>query len=697
MKIFTITAILWSLLRLVHGSSELCESFEERRYMTKEEAEQEVGPWFQTQFEEWESSHKATEPKFWTWFHQKYSPGTTDSILSCKLSGTCSPVHCSHISSKYSLEVQRCALFSLESVANFHNTMWMIKEANVEAWNTVEGNMQSLISQFSDGKNVEAMKAKHERHLKLLMHSIIAVTVVFTALLALVGGGIALGIAVSGTVAAISEVAKPADKLAEAFTNLAGATIRTTGSVSGLVGAIQSGSVALLTDTLKGPDYASKIETAAREANVQNFQLTSKIFDANMLSILSGNESLVQNSTLVDLVTKGQFANTTEILASYRDELKNMWTASAISTIWSMEHSYIVASDVSSGGCKSDHRGPQILKSCLDEYPTKVFYTYFKSNCREGIKGYPLIRGPPGHEFLKKATNFTLDDVVRSSMTHLKDHGNKTPKPPVGLEGFGSLYGPDTAITHGGGRARGLFTIPVCYTPGGQAISSINRKKSRNYPCACSKFPFSGKQHMARDLDHTELQARSLQTRDADDDGGSWPNDHPSTYNFFLSSGIGQSKKFRNYCKHYRGARNTRGNGCHRKNKIDWHWPGGRDGPKHPFHKCKSNPHKIVGCQQPNNDGWKQNKDCGKGKALGFDALVVDPSLEPARAVGGLNATWRNSSYATELPEYDDADDVDDAEDSDEFDDLDDEVDSGPEDGDGEDYQADEHVGDSDI
>ncbi|KAI4731246.1 hypothetical protein E4T49_00779 [Aureobasidium sp. EXF-10728] len=679
MKISTITAIFLPLLELVRGSSELCESFAEKRYITKEEAEQEVGPWFQTQFEEWESSHKATEPEFWTWFHQKYSPGTTESILSCKLSGTCS----------------RYALFSLESVANFHNTMWMIKEANVEAWNTVEGSMQSLISQFSDGKNVEAMKARHERHLKLLMHSIIAVTVVVTAILAVAGSVLALGTAISGAISSTGIIAE--DKLVVAMTNLKGATIRTASSVGGLLGSVESGAVALHGDTLKGPDYASKIEIAAREANSQNFQLTSKFFDANMLSILSGNESLVQNSTLAEIVTSGQFANTTEILASYRDELKNMWTASAISSIWSMEHSYIVASDVSSGGCKSDHRGPQILKSCLDEYPTKVFYTYFKSNCREGIKGYPLIRGPPGHEFLKKATNFTLDDVVRSSMTHLKDHGNKTPKPPVGLEGFGSLYGPDTAITHGGGRARGLFTIPVCYTPGGQAISSINRRRSRNYPCACSKFTFSGKHHKARDLDHTELQARSLRTRDADD-GGSWPNDHSSTYNFFLSSGIGQSKKFRNYCKHYRGARNTRGNGCHRKNKIDWHWPNGRDGPKHPFHKCKSNPHKVVGFQQPNNDGWKQNKDCGKGKALGFDALVVDYSLEPASAVGGVNATWRNSSYATELPDYDDANDVDDAEDSEEeFDDLDDEVDSGLDDDDEEDYQVDEHVGESEI
>ncbi|KAK6002952.1 hypothetical protein QM012_000797 [Aureobasidium pullulans] len=275
-------------------------------------------------------------------------------------------------------------------------------------------------------------------------------------------------------------------------------------------------------DLLDGPNYAEKIHTAAREAMAQNQHLTTKLFDTNMLVLLQGKVGVSKDFTLVDIVQGGQYVNTTEILPSYRDELRNMWTASAISTIWSLEHSYIVASDVSSGTCKSDHRGPQILKSCLEEYPTKVFYTYFLSRCREGLRGKPLVRGPPGNELLTKLTSFTLDDVVRSSMTHLKGHGNKIPKPAMGVESLATLFGPKTAIMHGGGRARGLFMIPVCYTPGGHAISSINRKRSRNMSCACCKFSFSGKNHMAADMDHSELQAQALEKRD-DNDG--WNND----------------------------------------------------------------------------------------------------------------------------------------------------------------------------
>ncbi|KAG9664009.1 hypothetical protein KCU64_g957, partial [Aureobasidium melanogenum] len=492
MRFFIFTAIFWTWFGSVLASSELCDSFETKRYLTAQEVKDELGPWFRTQFDEWKTDHAAAEPRFWSWFHQKYSPGMTDSILSCKLSGTCSPVSCTHISDKYSLDIKRNALFAMESVVNFHNAMWMIKEANVEAFNNVEANMQSLLSQFSDGKNVDHQKSEFKKNLQLWAHTIIAITMVATALFTGFGSVLSLGTALAGTGMLVL------DGPTAASLNAIAAIARMNSAITGAI------------------DYAEKISTVAREAMTQNQLLSTKFFDANMLALLQGKVGGTKDYALVDIVQGGRYTNTTEILPLYRDQLRNMWTASAISTMWSVENSYIVVSDVSS------------------EYPTKVFYTYFLSRCREGIKGKPLVRGPPGHELLKKMTNFTLDDVVRSSMTHLKDHGNKLPRPQMGVEGFDTLFGPDTAIVHGGGRARGIFTIPVCYTPGGQAISSINFKKSRNMPCACSKFSFSEKHHMAAEMDYIELQAQALQKRDA----GGWHNDYKTTYNFFLSSGI---------------------------------------------------------------------------------------------------------------------------------------------------------------
>ncbi|KAI4741972.1 hypothetical protein E4T50_07599 [Aureobasidium sp. EXF-12298] len=671
MRFFIFAAIFWTWSGSVLASSELCDSFETKRYLTAQEVKDELGPWFRTQFDEWKSEHAAAEPRFWSWFHQKYSPVTTDSILSCKLSGTCNPVACSHISDKYSLDVQRNALFAMESVVNFHNTMWMIKEANAEAFNNVEAEMQSLLNQFSDGKNVDHQKAKHRENMNVLMHSIIAVTVLSTALFTGLGSLLSLGTAVAALAGAVGE---SVNSLTTATANLVAGVARIEASISGSMSAIGSTTVQLSNDMLDAPDYAEKIYTAAREAMSQNQHLTTKLFDANMLVLLGGKVGVSKDYTLVDIVQGGQYVNTTEILPSYRDELRYMWTASAISTIWSMEHSYIVASDVSSGSCKSDHRGPQILKSCLSEYPTKVFYTYFLSRCREGSSGKPLVRGPPGHELLKKMTNFTLDDVVRSSMTHLKDHGNKIPRPAMGVDGLTTMFAPKNAIMHGGGRARGLFNIPVCYTPGGQAISSINLKKSRNMPCACSKFSFSGKHHMAAEMDHAEMQAQALQKRD---DGGRWKNDFDTAYNFFLSSGIGTSEKFRSYCTHNR----EHGNSCHKKDHEHWSWPQGTNGPKHPFHKCKANSHEHVGCQKPHNDGHHQNKHCA-GHTVGLDALAMDNSDE----AGGMNATWRNSTAVSDYDADDDSDnEYDDAADSEDVDDSDGES------GDEDEPQADEH------
>lgn len=40
------------LSALAHGQTEFCESFEKNRHMTTEEAEEQVGPWFQDQFDE---------------------------------------------------------------------------------------------------------------------------------------------------------------------------------------------------------------------------------------------------------------------------------------------------------------------------------------------------------------------------------------------------------------------------------------------------------------------------------------------------------------------------------------------------------------------------------------------------------------------------------------------------------------------
>lgn len=154
----------------------------------------------------------------------------------------------------------------MESVVNFHNAMWMIKEANVEAFNNVEANLQSLLSQFSDAKNVDNMKAQYKQHFQLVMHSIIAFTVLATALFTGFGSVLSLGTAMAASALAPLGIEEEMVK----DLNLLAAALRFNGAVTGGMGAVGSTTVQLTTDLLDGSNAAETIHTAAREAIAQN-------------------------------------------------------------------------------------------------------------------------------------------------------------------------------------------------------------------------------------------------------------------------------------------------------------------------------------------------------------------------------------------------------------------------------------------
>ena len=103
--------------------------------------------------------------------------------------------------------------------------------------------------------------------------------------------------------------------------NLLASALRLNGAVTGGMGAIGTTTVSLTTDLLDGSNAAETIHTAAREAIAQNQLLTTKLFDASMLSLLKGEVGATKNYTLVEIVQEGRYVNTTEILPSYRDEL----------------------------------------------------------------------------------------------------------------------------------------------------------------------------------------------------------------------------------------------------------------------------------------------------------------------------------------------------------------------------------------
>jgi hypothetical protein len=74
---------------LPSGFLNLTSFFHTKKTITQKEAQERVGPWFKDEFSKWQSE-KEKEPRFWTWYYNKYFPGTASSIIDCKLDDKCS-------------------------------------------------------------------------------------------------------------------------------------------------------------------------------------------------------------------------------------------------------------------------------------------------------------------------------------------------------------------------------------------------------------------------------------------------------------------------------------------------------------------------------------------------------------------------------------------------------------------------------
>jgi hypothetical protein len=79
-------------------------------------------------------------------------------------------VSCEFISRKYSMQEQEYAYHAMESVANYHNMAWQVKQASVNNYNNVEGDIMKLMDTFSDGKAVDKHHGDYQRDVKLAYH-----------------------------------------------------------------------------------------------------------------------------------------------------------------------------------------------------------------------------------------------------------------------------------------------------------------------------------------------------------------------------------------------------------------------------------------------------------------------------------------------------------------------------------------------
>ncbi|KAI5202612.1 hypothetical protein E4T39_04610 [Aureobasidium subglaciale] len=580
-------------------SSPLCDKIREDGKVTAAHAKDSIAPWAQKQFEEWTKSNASEgEAHFWTWLHQKWAPDAAGSIADCKLSKECSVVTCQFISDKYDMEDQVNAYWTLESLANFHNMAYEIKDANEKAWLSVRGEIGALTDKFSDGRNIEAHKERHDKRWRIIGHVVTTTALTISSLCTLLtaGAGIGLfGLAMSGT-----------ETVMIGSQAVSKAVITAIGAESGMIGTLAVGANGFGGDFMGGKDYVSKLTTTLTEAQKANQDRVQDKFDAFVLELFSGKfGSKSDNSTLVQLIGSGRYLHAENVFTpEHNAAFRHQWAQSYVSSIWNVERTYIVMADVK-GSCESDSRGYRKLRVCLEEDPHHVFYAFSKSHVKEGTAGQAYLRGPIGYDQLETYANVTLKDVVRASYVAAKQEGShpsKTLKAEDMVEDFWS----EKNIKEGG-KAHGMFNVPILYSPGGEAISSINSKKNRNYPCMAAALPWFSKPGHGGSSENT-LESRRKHR-------GSWTKNDPATMFQFLNvTGLYQSKDWWKYCN---GRFKHHGNHCRGNKAISWQGKFGAGQFKkirHPFKHCTPRGHKFKGCEQPHNNGFKANKCGGKKK-----------------------------------------------------------------------------------
>ncbi|KAF1921863.1 hypothetical protein BDU57DRAFT_439267, partial [Ampelomyces quisqualis] len=135
--------------------------------------------------------------------------------------------------------------------------------------------------------------------------------------------------------------------------------------------------------------------------------------------------------------------------------------------------------------CFDDRRSHHRNRVCLPERPDIVYWIY-----SVGLDDKETITSPAGFWNLGARPGYRglrLDDVVRSSLwkeeywdeRDLGDQEQRSGRvrdkpPPKGMK----------KLKHYG-IAPGTFTLPICRSWTGSAISSVNSEKSANAPCIC--------------------------------------------------------------------------------------------------------------------------------------------------------------------------------------------------------------------
>jgi hypothetical protein len=304
---------------------------------------------------------------------------------------------------------------------------------------------------------------------------------------------------------------------------------------------------------------------------------------ANMFRDLLKGEPLHNGDTIDDFLTAEEFLGLDPDLVPFLQKReKQLMFAAGINMVWLFERPYILDVDTPNG-CENDMRGPRENRICLPEFPNRSFWLYSIGRGRENDLLYTrqeMVTGPTNfHAFdeeHEKTHSITREDILRSALvvhrnqlqTSITNRNITQIIAALEKETIGS-WGDDDPVLNSEkvrnvGKVPGMFMIPICRNPGGEAISSVWSNGGRNYPCMCGEFPW---RTTATDY---------------------WHIDKDETLRFLELSGFKFSEDWEDYCSNH--------NKCNKREDIDFYsmldatrYPG--DPPvaswiQHPYREC---------------------------------------------------------------------------------------------------------------
>jgi len=259
------------------------------------------------------------------------------------------------------------------------------------------------------------------------------------------------------------------------------------------------------------------------------------------------------------------------LTAEFQAAAEREFYAQTLATLWGLSRVYMVLSNAPDG-CTNDDRGALEVRICLPEYPKKVLYIYSLGYEREkDISGEILVQAPPGIQVLDgiKMGGLTKEDLARAALfTYQIQRGEKFEDPAL----YDRLMQLDYRTPSGRISPK---QIPICFSPNGESISSINEQFGRNYPCMCGDFSW--------------------------DD---WSKEKDESHAFLNKTGLYMSSDFSTYCLGPSKGRFHRARqGCKQDETHHYDWAGKDVVVESPFTNCMSKQHIVKGYTDSSDDG----------------------------------------------------------------------------------------------